>query len=288
MPASQLRYPMKLTLAQRKFVAEIVPELVDRLKLSEKPQRTIDFTPAELKLIRTKAGAGELHGSTGMVRNSLRHVTDLATQTLERSQGIGSIPVAERLYQFKITLKDSHPPIWRRIQIKDCTLDKLHEHIQTAIGWTNSHLHHFQVGEQLYGDPMLLQENFGEMSYEDSTNTKISGIVPKSGKQFRIEYEYDFGDGWMHEVMFEGCTRAEPGGRYPVCMVGARACPPEDVGGVWGYQEFQQALADPQHERHDEFSEWIGGSFDAEAFAASMATKKMRRGLPDWRTERWL
>jgi hypothetical protein len=288
MPDTPQHFPVKLTQAQRKVVAEVIPELADRLKLDEKPQRTIPFTLAELKAIKQKAGKAVRHASTGMVRNSLRHVADLTAQALDRSQGIGAIPVAERLYQFKITLKDSHPPIWRRIQIKDGTLDKLHEHIQTAMGWTNSHLHLFEIGDQLYGDPDLMQENFEDMGYEDSTSTKISDILPRTGKRFRFDYEYDFGDSWHHDVLFEGCVRAEPGGRYPVCIEGARACPPEDVGGVWGYEEFVEAMADPDHDRHEEFSGWIGGSFDPEAFDVAKATKRMRRGLPDWRSERWI
>jgi hypothetical protein len=262
-------------------VAEIAPDLADRLKLDERNQRTIPFTLAELKAIKEKAGKAIRQASTGLVRNSLRHVTDLASQALDRSRGLGVITTAERVYQFRITLLDTQPPIWRRIQVKDGTLDKLHEHIQSAMGWTNSHLHHFRVGEQLYGDPLLMQENFEEMEYEDSTNTKLSAILPRSGRRFRFEYEYDFGDGWRHEVLFEGCLRAERGKRYPVCIEGARACPPEDVGGVWGYQEFLEAMADPGHERHEEFLGWRG-PFNPEAFDPVKATKKMRRGLPDW------
>src|SRR3954471_23476545 len=82
------------------------------------------------------------------------------------------------VYQFKITLLETRPPIWRRIQVGDCTLDTLHESIQAAMGWTNSHLHHFRVGEALYGDPMLLQETFGELRYEDSARTRLSAILP--------------------------------------------------------------------------------------------------------------
>ena len=84
------------------------------------------------------------------------------------------------LYQLKITLRESQPPIWRRIQVKDCTLDKLHEHIQTAMGWTNSHLHHFEVGKQLYGNPMLIGDNFEDMDYENSTATNLSDIIPEN------------------------------------------------------------------------------------------------------------
>src|SRR5205807_2335117 len=190
------------------------------------------------------AGKAMRQASTGMVRNSLRHVTDLAAQALDRSRGLGAIPAAERVYQFRITLLDSRPPIWRRIQVKNGTLDKLHEHIQTAMGWTNSHLNHFKVGDQYYGDPLLMDENFEEFGYEDSTTTKVSDILPGTGKRFRFEYEYDFGDSWWHEVLFEGCLRAEPGGRYPACVEGARSCPPEDVGGVGGYERFLEAIAD--------------------------------------------
>jgi hypothetical protein len=189
MADSQRHFPVKLTQAQRKVVAEIAPELADRLKLDEKPQRTILFTLAELKAINWLAKEEATHAETGMKRNSLRHVTDLAAQALERSQGIGAIPAAERVYQFKITLKDSHPPIWRRIQVKDGTLDKLHEYIQTAMSWTNSHLHHFKVGDQYYGDPDLMQENFDEYGYEDSTSMKISDMLPRTGKRFCFEYE---------------------------------------------------------------------------------------------------
>jgi hypothetical protein len=156
------------------------------------------------------------------------------------------------VYQFKITLQESHPPIWRRIQVEDCTLDKLHEHIQTAMGWTNSHLHHFKLKDQLYGDPMLLQENFEDMEYEDSTTTKISDILPKTGKRFRLQYEYDFGDSWYHEFVFEGIVRADPKVKYPLCLEGARACPPEDCGGIWGYAVLVEAIQNPDRERHSD------------------------------------
>ena len=95
--------------------------------------------------------------------------------------------------------------------MSDCTLDKLHEHIQTAMGWTNSHLHHFRIDGKLYGDPMLLAETFGELNYADSTRTMLSDILPESGQRFRFEYEYDFGDGWRHEVLFEGRLRGRAG-----------------------------------------------------------------------------
>jgi Plasmid pRiA4b ORF-3-like protein len=135
----------------------------------------------------------------------------------------------DTVYQLKITLLGAKPPIWRRIQVKDCTLGKLHEHIQTAMGWSNSHLHQFHVGEQLYGDPELMQENFEEMEYLDSTTTKISDILPKKAKRFSFVYEYDFGDSWEHEVLFESVVPLDSKVKYPLCLEGARACPPNDA-----------------------------------------------------------
>jgi hypothetical protein len=277
------RLPIKLTLAQRKAVAALVPRLAGRLKLDEPNQRVIDLTVGEWKAVKAKAQTAIRHASTGTERRPLRHLLDRATLALHQPRGSESIPASERVYQFKITLLDSYPPIWRRIQVKDCTLDELHEHIQTAMGWTNSHLHHFRIGEQFYGDPLLMQENFEDMGYKDSTTTKVSAILPESGRRFRFHYEYDFGDSWEHEVLFEGVLRAEPRRKYPLCLEGERACPPEDVGGVWGYAGFLEAIQNPDHEGYEEMLEWVGGAFDPEAFDPAAATREMRRGLPHWR-----
>lgn len=196
------------------------------------------------------------------------------------------VPTTDETYQFKITLMGAPRPIWRRIVVDDCSLDKLHEHIQTAMGWTNSHLHHFRIGEDLYGDPMLMQENFGEMKYRDSTATPLSAILPRGKGKFRFAYEYDFGDGWEHLIEFESRVTPGPGERRPRCVEGQGACPPEDVGGVWGYADFLEAIADPDHEEHESFLEWVGGKFNADAFRPTEATRRMKQGLPDWRSMR--
>ena len=190
----------------------------------------------------------------------------------------------DALYQFKVTLLGAKPAIWRRIQVKDCTLDKLHEQIQTAMGWTNSHLHQFEIKGERFGNPELLDDGFEDFECVDSTRTLLSEILPKTKNRFAFTYEYDFGDGWEHEVLFEGSPPVDPNTKYPLCMEGERACPPEDCGGVWGYADFLEAISNKKHEQHQEMLEWIGGRFDPEEFDPAAATKEMKRGLPDWRS----
>jgi hypothetical protein len=136
--------------------------------------------------------------------------------------------------QLKITLLDIEPPIWRRIQTRDCTLDALHDVLQVVMGWENSHLHRFEINGQAFGDPDLFEEDFVESDMRDSRKTMLSQIVPKDGKRCRFIYEYDFGDGWRHEIVFEGNPEVQPGVIYPACLEGERGCPPEDVGGTGG------------------------------------------------------
>lgn len=160
------------------------------------------------------------------------------------------------VFQFKITLLGAKPPIWRRILVQDCTLDKLHEHIQTAMGWTYSHLHQFEIKGQVYGEPELLHGGFEDSVCKDSTRTMLSDILPTTSKRFAFKYEYDFGDSWRHEVLLEGHPPTDPKATYPLCINGKRACPPEDCGGVWGYVDFLEAICIPKDE---DMLEWIGG-----------------------------
>jgi hypothetical protein len=270
------QHSVPITAAQRKVVADLLPELSDRLDLSKKNSRTISFTVKELQTIQQKAQESIRHAETGMIRNSLRHIIEATSKAIEDSQGIGSIPISERLFQFKITLVESKPPIWRRIQVKNCALDKLHERIQTVMGWNNSHLHRFEIKGERYGDPEYLDDGYDDFRCVDSTITRISDVVPKDGERIHFLYLYDFGDNWRHEVIFEGCLRAEAGQRYPLCLEGEKNCPLENVGGVWGYAEFLEALADPSHEEHEEFLEWAG-NFDPEDFDAVKMTREMRK-----------
>ncbi|MGD9145493.1 MAG: plasmid pRiA4b ORF-3 family protein [Anaerolineae bacterium] len=167
------------------------------------------------------------------------------------------------IYQLKVTLKDTKPPIWRRLLVRsDTTLGDLHTIIQAAMGWWNYHLHQFIVGETYYGEPH--PDYFDYLEMLDERGVTLGQVAPSEGDKF--DYEYDFGDGWEHRVLVEKIAPPEPGRSYPVCIRGRRACPPEDVGGTWGYVDFLDAIRDPEHPEHESYLEWIGGEFDPEAF----------------------
>jgi hypothetical protein len=115
-----------------------------------------------------------------------------------------------------------------------------------------------------------------DMDVLDEQGIRISEVAAM-GRKVRFLYEYDFGDSWRHEIVLERTMDAEPKVKYPRCVEGARACPPEDVGGVWGYAEFVEAMADPKHESHAEMKEWIGGKFDPGKFSVEAVNKELRR-----------
>jgi hypothetical protein len=165
------------------------------------------------------------------------------------------------VYQIKVTLKGSKPPIWRRMQVTSATtLAQLHQMLQCVMGWESYHLYHFVIGGMAYGDPSMLEE----MEGEDARRVTLAALV--RGAKDKFLYEYDFGDSWEHELRIEKVLPLEAGKHYPVCLTGKRACPPEDCGGLWGYASFLEAIQDPQHPEHAEMVDWVGGEFDPEAF----------------------
>jgi len=165
-----------------------------------------------------------------------------------------------QIYQLKVQLRKVRPPIWRRLLVPgDMTLAELHEVIQTAMGWTNTHSHEFEIDGVSYGDP----DPDWESEAADESKVKLFRVAHEGD---RIRYAYDFGDGWEHDVLVEKVAGPEPGNQYPSCVAGRRACPPEDVGGPWGYEAFLAAMSDPKHDEHEHWTEWIGGRFDADEF----------------------
>jgi hypothetical protein len=171
------------------------------------------------------------------------------------------------VYQLKITLNDIRPPIWRRVETKDCTLGRLHDIIQVVLGWEDYHLHEFEIGRQRYGAPEQWQDDFAwgdEPEMASERKAKLSQLVKQGVKQIR--YQYDMGDSWWHTITIEKTLPAEAGVSYPRCVAGERAGPPEDCGGPWGYADFVEAIQNPRDERHEELLQWVGGEFDPEAF----------------------
>ena len=174
------------------------------------------------------------------------------------------------VYPLKIILRGTDPPVWRRVETKDCTVGDLHQLIQLAMGWYDEHMHAFEVGEETYG----VRDR--ELEFQDEDRITLSQLVARVVKKFR--YEYDFGDSWEHVVRVEKVLDAVPGVRYPVCVGGARACPPEDCGGDWGYYDLIEALKGPKTERQEELLEmWGDDSFDPEAFDLEAVNKSIRK-----------
>ena len=127
------------------------------------------------------------------------------------------------------------------------------------MGWTNAHLHSFTVGDIDYGTP-------DEDSSEDEVDEASVTVLEALGGQGRVQYIYDFGDDWRHEILIEEEGPIRDGLTFAVCVDGENACPPEDCGGPPGYEDLREALADPSHDEHEEFLGWVGGSFDPSAF----------------------
>jgi hypothetical protein len=172
----------------------------------------------------------------------------------------------------KVTLLGLDPPIWRRIALaSDITLGELHHVLQEAMGWQHSHLHDFRVGKTIYGD----QEMLVETAEQDEWEASLAQVAPKEKKRFL--YTYDVGDNWEHEILVEAVQAPEPGTRYPVCLAGEFACPPEDVGGVWGYADLLEALADPNHPDREEMLDWVDESFDPTAFNLTKVNARLKR-----------
>lgn len=167
------------------------------------------------------------------------------------------------IYQLKITLDEIQPPIWRRIQVPgNVSLLQLHFIFQIAMGWTNSHLHEFQISGEPYGTP---DEDGGrEEEIKEEKEYQLEQVVPDRGARF--SYLYDFGDSWKHTIEVEEILNPSKIRHYPACLGGERACPPEDVGSTRGYEEFLEAISSPEHPEHEDYLVWAGGAFDPEGF----------------------
>lgn len=192
------------------------------------------------------------------------------------SGGPGTLSAMSIAYQLKVTLKGTRPPVWRRLVVPgNLNLARLHDVLQDAMGWEKCHLHQFEVGDAEFG-PSDLDDPLGlGPSVEPEKRYTLERLV---GEKDRFTYLYDFGDSWTHEIRVEKVFEAAPGGA-PRCIAGARACPPEDCGGVWGYADIVEALAHDTHERHDEVREWFA-DWSPDVFDVEATDRRVSRHLP--------
>lgn len=175
-----------------------------------------------------------------------------------------------RILRLKATICDIKPAIWRRLEVPaDLTLHGLHNCLQATFGWTDTHLHEFEIAGVSLAPP-------DPDSFEEHLDSRKQPLWELEGKVDGFTYTYDFGDGWEHKIEIEAWANAEEGVKYPRCTAGARHCPPEDCGGSGGYADLLEALADPAHEEHETMKEWVGSYFSPEQFSLSRANGVIR------------
>jgi hypothetical protein len=198
-------------------------------------------------------------------------------------------PTPSQIHELKITIKDSKPPIWRTVAVpSDIRLSDLHMVIQAVFGWENCHLHQFilrnkqpkptreelatltraedwdALYRRLHPDRYFSLPIFKLEDVEDERKFRLRTLVPVHGD--KIEYEYDFGDDWVHVIEVKRIGASVDGVKYPVCLGGKFAGPPEDSHGIWGYYEMLEAVKDPRHPMHRDYKEWLSPDFDPNHF----------------------
>lgn len=176
------------------------------------------------------------------------------------------------IYQVKVGLRGAKPPIWRRLEVPaDVSLAELHEVIQVAFDWDDSHLHVFETPYGRFGTPDV------ELGHRPEWDVTLEQVAPEAGSTFT--YRYDFGDDWEHEILVEKALDGDPAASYPRCTGGRRAAPPEDCGGVWGYAALLDVLNDPTDPEHEERLEWLGldraDEFDPARFDPAEVTRDL-------------
>ena len=185
---------------------------------------------------------------------------------------------AGRIARLTVTLMETKPAVWRQIEVPaGSTFAQLHAIFITTMGWEDYHLHELGFGDRLVGGAEL---NDGDgPAVEDERELTLADALAEGHR--KLIYTYDFGDEWRHQVRVDAVEDAAEGVFYPRCLDGARACPPEDVGGAYGYAIFLEAIADPRHPEHEDRTLWceeVYGSdaFDADAFDAETVSRLLR------------
>jgi Plasmid pRiA4b ORF-3-like protein len=254
----------------------VIPSIYQKLRkklATEKPKLTVGevggllVTVAEALLDATPLESVALLMTARSLMNCLEAEVEGAIKPAGPAGKTGTI------YRLRITLADIDPAIWRLVEVPDCSLGELHDVIQIVMGWQDSHLHQFVLDGKSFGPDTPYAP---DLEVEDEEGVRLSQVFTDR-KRPRILYEYDFGDSWRHEIRLEKMVKPEPNVKYPRCLEGARACPPEDCGGPWGYVDFLAAISDPKHENHRDMKEWIGGKFDPEKFSVGAVNKTLRK-----------
>ena len=212
------------------------------------------------------------------------------------------------VYQLKVSIAGARPPIWRRVLVRaDSTLAALHLVIQALMGWYDDHLHEFeaplpgetsQLKRSARRDYRLFRSNFDpsgqpldwimDDGQEDEATAILAEVAP--AEKTRFSYIYDMGDYWEHDILVEKIIPAAPDGVYPTCLTGKRNGPIEDCGGLWGYEEMLEILADPAHQEHRQRKAWLeevygvtawdGAAFDLEAINNRLETRRFNPERP--------
>jgi hypothetical protein len=177
-----------------------------------------------------------------------------------------TVDPGQDVYQIKVTLLGTKPPVWRRMLVHaDITLAQLHDVLQTAMGWEDSHLHEFRVGRRRFGQPGPVDPFMRMPRVESERTARLRALLEETAA--KMIYAYDFGDSWEHSIVLEKVLLADPNITYPVCTDGRLACPPEDCGGIPGYYDLLEAINNPDDESFEELRDWVGDDFDPQAFS---------------------
>jgi hypothetical protein len=186
--------------------------------------------------------------------------------------------IANSIARLQVTLDDVKPLVRRRIDVPlTIRLDRLHLVFQAAMGWTNSHLYEIRARDVGWGLP---DPDWGDGPL-DARKTRLIDVLEDVGVK-TLKYLYDFGDGWEHTVKLQRITAAIPIAEYPLLIDAVGRCPPEDVGGPWGYADFLEAITDPEHERHFECVEWIGHPFDPNSINIDWLAQEVAKLASKW------
>lgn len=178
----------------------------------------------------------------------------------------------DTVISLRISLREIEPLIWRRVEVPaTITLPKLHMVFQDSFGWTNSHLHSFYIGDKEYGH----EDELGELDIIDERSIKLCKLLKANTPGFW--YLYDFGDHWQHDVQIEHILPVRADRTYPICTAGARKCPPEDCGGVGGYERLLEVIRNPKNDEYKSMLEWLGGKYDPDDFDLLAVNRNLKK-----------